>query len=307
MNEVKVSVITSLYRCIYYLKDFLKHLSKTDDPDQCEFIFVHNDPTKEEIDIIEKFIDDSSLNITHLKVGRESLYSSWNRAASCAKGNYLTIWNVDDVRLPDSIKEQAAALNSHSDAAISYGDIIIVSEYNSQTGIVVNEPQYSPQRKSFLYQHHIGCFPMWRKSVHEKIGYFDEQYRIVADLDFQIRVAKRFPLIKVNKQLGFYLAGTPNNLSSNAHLQDMEHTALHLRHGNWDMLSMPYLILAMEKIKISSYKWFGMEHSVSQWSGYNSMSYVKSIPLLFISLFKSPRHFGRRYLKPYIYKYYSKK
>jgi hypothetical protein len=49
------------------------------------------------------------------------------------------------------------------------------------------------------------CMPMWKKTIHEKIGYFDNNYQSAADSDFWLRCAlNRFVFYKLNLPVGLY-------------------------------------------------------------------------------------------------------
>ena len=297
MNNVKVSIITSVYRCEKYLESFLQHLARINHAQECELVLVHNDATAQELSILSSF-KGLDVNIVHIRVAREALYSSWNRAITVASGEYLTIWNVDDVRLPNSIKDQADALDNNPEAAVAYGDYGIVNEYGSVSGEIVFAPDFNNNDTAFLRHHHIGPFPMWRKCVHQKIGYFDEQFKLVADLDFQIRAAKVFQFTKVDKLLGFYLEGTESNLSSNYQLQDLEKTVLHLRYGNFDLIYLTYLFSVGHPYKLHKYTWFHEYHTVSHWTSLKPYWFLINLPRIAVSFYRLPRHLARRYLRP---------
>jgi hypothetical protein len=148
---------------------------------------------------------------------------------------------------------------------------------------------------------------MWRKEIHSAIGYFDEQFKIVADLDFQVRVAAKFSLIKVNRSLGFYLQGTSANLSSNSPLQDRELTAVHLRYGNFDSLNLAHLVNAVTKISLFRHKWFGSYHKMTPWTLRGFCLYGMRFPLVLLSMLKLPRHLARMFLKQRFYKWFPRK
>ncbi|MEJ7766820.1 MAG: glycosyltransferase [Chitinophagaceae bacterium] len=297
----RITVITSLYNCQQYLRGYFEAIKKIENKDEIEILLIHNSPTDEEMAIVNGFLSEMTF-IRHIIIEREGLYATWNRGVALAKGDYITTWNVDDVRLPNSLREQADSLDNNSRAALSYGDFIIVNNYGSTNGKQVNEPQFDPSNRTFYRQHHIGCFPMWRKSIHETIGYFDEQFRLIADLDFQIRIARKYRLIKISTQLGFYLEGTPANLSSNFDLQDKEHTVLHLRFGNFNLLYFTHLLNGLNNFKVFKHKWFGEYHNLTSWTSQDRFQYASRFPLVLVSVFNFPRHFARRYLKPYFSK-----
>lgn len=284
----KISVLTSLFNCLDFLEGYFDAVKNINNQDDIEILLLHNSPKQEELIIINQYLPVLPF-VKHIIIPeREGLYSTWNRGVNLAKGKYVTIWNVDDVRLPNSLSEQAYALDSNQDAALSYGNFVIVNKYGSREGVDKVELEYESNPKSFLRVHHIGCFPMWRKDIHDTVGLFDEQFKLVADLDFQIRVSQKYPLVKVNTKLGYYLENTPTNLSSNRKLQRTERTALNVRYGNFDLLHLPYLLSSLRKIKVTQYKWNGVYHQKREWAESNFMDSVKKFPLIAISLFNLP-------------------
>lgn len=278
------------------------HLSQITNPEHCEVIFVHNDPLLSELDILASF-ESQGLQVIHLKVEREPLYCSWNRAIAIARGEFLTIWNIDDIREPDSLAAQASALQSDSEAMLAYGHYTKVSVYGNFQGEVNRAPRFEDKDAAFHKFHQIGPFPMWRRQLHDLIGLFDEQFKLVADLDFQIRAAKVSRFVRVGGHLGYYLEGTPDNLSSNYKLQDLELTILHLRYGNFDRIYLTHLLAALRSGSILRYKWYGKLQPLSKWTEVHTNTYLLNFPLLIIPLLKLPRHFARQYFRPYARKY----
>jgi glycosyltransferase involved in cell wall biosynthesis len=297
----RISVITSLYNSQQYLDGYFKAVGEMKHTDEIEILLIHNAANAEELQIISKYLPQFPF-IRHFQVGREGLYATWNRGISLAKGEYVTPWNVDDIHLPESLKQQADALDANPAAGLSYGDFLIVRKYGDTEGFAVNEPQFDRKNPTFYRQHHIGCFPMWRRSIHEKIGYFDEQFRLIADLDFQVRVAKAYGLVKIPQKLGYYLEGTPGNLSSNTRLQDMEHTVLHLRYGNFNLLYLTHLFEALKKFRIFEYKWFGEFHKAEKRTVAERNAYLLRLPRLLVAVANLPRHLARKHFKTYFYK-----
>ncbi len=84
MNTIKISIITSIYRCSEFLEQYLFHVSRITNLAECEVILVHNDPTTEELAILDNCVD-KPIHLVHLRVPREGLYTSWNRAIQVAR------------------------------------------------------------------------------------------------------------------------------------------------------------------------------------------------------------------------------
>ena len=58
------------------------------------------------------------------------------------------------------------------------------------------------------------CMPVWRKSLHEENGWFDETYRSASDWDFWLRCAFAGSVYKkLNEPLGLYYFN-PNGMST---------------------------------------------------------------------------------------------
>ena len=235
-DKVKISVLTSLYHCEQYLEDFFHYLSEIKGVNQIEMLLLHNDPQENEMQIINRWLPEMPF-VRHILIPeRETLYRSWNRGIMLSQGEYITVWNVDDVRFPDSILQQADALDKNPEAAIAYGDIWISETYGDRDGYCTNSPTNN-HNKIFLKRYHISCFQMWRKSIHDTIGYYDEQFKCVADFDFQIRSALHFPFVKTAEPLGIYLEGHPDKLSYNG-FSEIERNVIYLRYGVYQYLNI---------------------------------------------------------------------
>ncbi len=298
----RISVITSLFNCQQYLEGYFKAASQIVNKDEIEVLLIHNAPTENELKIINSFLPAFPF-IRHIVIEqREGLYATWNRGIKMARGKYVGTWNVDDIRLPHSLSDQANALDQNNLAALAYGDFKIVSKYGNTDGKSVHEPEFNSTSNTFHHNFHIGCFPMWRKEIHDTIGYFDEQFKLIADLDFQIRVAKKYHMVKVRRQLGYYLEGTAANLSSNFSIQDKEHTVLHLRYGNFNSIFLTHLIHGLRNYEIFKFKWFGAYHPMSHWVTKDKFSYIVKFPTIIFSLIKWPRHMAKKYLKKHLIK-----
>jgi len=200
---------------------------------------IHNDATEEELDILDRFIK-PGMHVLHILVKREGLYESWNRGIMAASGEYLAIWNVDDIRTPDSLCAQKAALEQ-SKAMMCYGDFYGTRKYGPFTEKLYRYDEYEICKKEAFRRHIIGCFPMWRKSIHRQIGYFDEQFRLVSDYEFQLRLIRRYPMVKAPQLLGYYLENAGHKLSSNRRMQLRERTAVELRYRMYKKIMLHIL------------------------------------------------------------------
>lgn len=238
----RISVVTSMYRCYQYLEVFFDAVDRIINKDECEFLIIFNDPTEEENKKVRQRIEGKPY-FRYIVVDREPLYASWNRGARLAKAKYIANWNVDDVRLPESLKRQADTLDMNPECAITYGDTISVQNYGDTTGRLNHELDYKKETaKQFKNSFFMSCFPMWRKSIHDEIGYFDEQFKLVGDFEFQIRAAFKYPFVKTQGVLGYFLAGGGGaRLSQHIVRHIIEDNVTYLRYGVYEKVNLCYL------------------------------------------------------------------
>ncbi len=222
----KVSTITPCYNMGRYMKGFLDNLSTQTHKD-LEVILDHNDPTEAEVKLVEDY-NDKYDNIFHIQVeGVDPIGISMNRCIENASGDYLCIWNVDDLRTPDSIEVMAKALDENSDVDFVYGNYYIVPSFGSTNGQYVDETGKEEYLKVGMI---LGPFFMFRKSALKKSGVFDEQLMSGADYDLALRLAFNGKGLHIPFNLGYYL-NDGQGLSTGNRKQPIERTVIELRYG----------------------------------------------------------------------------
>jgi hypothetical protein len=121
-------------------------------------------------------------------------------------------------------------------------------------GQLIDHHQY-PQKeytRSFL----LGPFFMFRKSLCEKIGYFDEQLRSGADFDFAIRLAANSRVDMIQSIDGYFLDVQKGLSTRGDNRQPIERTVVELRYGIMDKVDSRF-IPATTEYNIYEIKQFG--------------------------------------------------
>jgi glycosyltransferase involved in cell wall biosynthesis len=234
-TNIVVSTITSCYKGKKYLKTFLENLPKQSFFNQLEIVLAHNEPDNEELEWVKNFQKKYPQHLKHIIFEKVTpLGTSWNTCINNASGNLLTIWNIDDTRTTNSIEVQAQELINNNTIDIVYGDYATVKTFGSTNSTLIKH-EHIPESE-FTRSMIWGPFFMFRKSIIEKAGYFDEQFKSALDLDFTIRLALHGKAKHVKQNLGYFLnAGT--GLSTNANTpNNIERTAIELRYGIYDKI-----------------------------------------------------------------------
>ena len=256
----KVSTITPCFNMSKYMKGFLDNLSTQTHKD-LEIVLDHNDPSDEEVKLVEEYNEQYD-NILHIKVeGVDPIGTSMNRCIEYATGDYLCIWNVDDLRTPDSIEVMAKALDDNPDVDFVYGNYTIVPKFGGTEGQYVDETGREEELTTGMI---LGPYFMFRKSILEKSGVFDEQLIQGADYDLALRLAFNGKGLHLPINLGYYLnEGLGQSTKPNSK-QPIERTGIELRY-NIRVLEhhlVPYtrqydvenIIVDEEKIPVSNLK-----------------------------------------------------
>jgi len=217
--RVLVSALASLYRGGDFIEQFMDNLTEQDGFDeQCELIIVDADSPENEYETIRRY-EGRHKNIRYIRCNyRIGIYDAWNVAAKAAQGQYLTNTNMDDLRRHDSLLLQAGVLENLPFVDVVYQDLFYtfdprlsfdeIAAFGHKTAL----PVITPHNMIHFNSPHNA--PMWRKRLHDELGYFDTRYKSAGDYEFWMRclaAGKKF--YKINDQHVAYYQN-PKGLST---------------------------------------------------------------------------------------------
>jgi GT2 family glycosyltransferase/Tfp pilus assembly protein PilF/SAM-dependent methyltransferase len=208
-SKIKVSAIVSTYNSEKFIRGCLKDLMEQSlyKKGKLEVIVVDSCSQQAEGSIVKEFQHKYS-KIKYLRTERrETIYKAWNRAIKAASGEFITTSNTDDRHRIDALEHLADELEKYPDIGLVYADVFVTNFENQIFGKHIHcgyhiRPDYSPE--IMLSGCHMGPQPMWRKSIHETVGYFSDEYQSAGDYDFWCRVALNYPMKHVPEFLGLY-------------------------------------------------------------------------------------------------------
>jgi len=233
MRTPLISTITPCFRMKPYLKLFLEELPKQTIFNQIEIVLDHNEPDEEELSWINEFQKKHPGRLKHLITDPvKPIGTSMNYCIREASAPLLTIWNVDDLRTPNSMELMVQAFNE--DADIVYGNFEVVSSFGSKSGPLTDFLRYQNQPEEFTRSMLLGPFMAFRKSLCKKAGYFDEQLKSGADFDLAVRLAFHGKPSLAKGLLGYYLNEGKGASTRPNSKQALDRTAIELRFGIYD-------------------------------------------------------------------------
>lgn len=216
----KISIFASVYNSDEYIEQYLEDITRqTIFKEKCELVLVNpNSPGNEE-KIIKQYMEKYP-NIVYKKLDHDpGIYDTWNEAIKLCSGDYVTNANLDDRKAPNSIEKHAKMLFSSPDVDLVYADSYIMNEPNKRWEDIKQDTQkYNFEHfsiEAMLRGNPPHNNPMWRKSLHEKNGWFNQKYRSAGDWDFWLRCAfNGAKYKKINETLGIYYFN-PKGMSTN--------------------------------------------------------------------------------------------
>lgn len=234
-----ITAIVSTYNSEQFIRGCLEDLEAQTIADRLEIIVIDSGSPQNEGQIVQEFQQRYS-NIKYVRTEREPLYQAWNRAIKMATGKYLTNANTDDRHRPDALERMADALENDPDVALVYSHQLIndranVPFHESNPVGMLERPAYD--RSIMLSGCHMGSHPMWRRSLHDEIGYFDERLRSAGDYEFWCRIALSHDLKLVPEVLSAYYYNTQGIELSNQGLSLKETNIT--QHMYRDLLTQP--------------------------------------------------------------------
>jgi GT2 family glycosyltransferase len=175
----------------YYAEDFMAGRLQNlldQDPVPDMVVVCKHDSVEEQIARdygVEKIVTTSHI---------PTIGAAWNAAIEQASGDYCVIANTDDRFLPGGLKMLSDVLDNVPAAGYVFSDLFLV-----KYGITTPRPNHGrldkpgliPAAYAKLKQRYFcGPMPMWRRSLHNKYGYFYEHYIVASDYDWVLRLAK---------------------------------------------------------------------------------------------------------------------
>jgi glycosyltransferase involved in cell wall biosynthesis len=208
----KVTVIVSLYNAESKLLSFLRQLSAQSlvTQEDIEVVLVDSGSPTNEYTAFKAFMEEAPLPMLYVRTAnRETIQAAWNRGIKLAKGQYLSFLGVDEGVHPDAYAILAAALDQQSDVDWVMADSIVTNV--DKHGAFVSDVMTYDRRgynQGLVYLE--TCYLSWvgglyRRSIHDRFGYYDEAFRGAGDTEFKCRILPHIKSAHVPQTLGLFL------------------------------------------------------------------------------------------------------
>jgi hypothetical protein len=181
-----------------FIDSYFNNIQQQVNFNRIEFIIVYSEWSN-------KF--DKYANLSNIRFIQEDqklgAYHAWNLGIINATAEYVTNWNIDDLRFPlnNKIKYDTLSKNLQLDLVYNWYVGVTPEELEADVNIYSKPIQQYPDE---YHNHtHIACMagpdPLWRKTFHLFGGLFNfKEYSIIGDWEMWIRMSRmglKFKLI----------------------------------------------------------------------------------------------------------------
>lgn len=235
-SEYRATIIVSLYKAEQKLKYFLETLQNQTliKRGEAEVILVDSGSPTEEYEVFKTLAPTLGYDLLYVRSPqRETIQSAWNRGIKLAHSPYLSFLGVDETIVPDCLEILAQELDQDPtlDWVIGHS---LVTNVDSQGSWVNDVMLYdrTDYRQDLVYLE--TCYLSWvgalyRKSIHDRFGYYDASFRGAGDTEFKSRVLPFINSKAVDKTLGLFwnYPDERTTQSPNAEIEDLRAWYIH--------------------------------------------------------------------------------
>lgn len=189
INMPKVSIVLPSYNGERYIREAIQSVCEQTYRDW-ELIIVDDCSIDNTLKIAEYFSEkDGRIRVIH-NDNNKRLPASLNIGFSQANGSYLTWTSDDNIYHKNAIEKMVDYLDEHTVVPLVRSQMEIIDENNK-----IIEKKIDFDCESFLFYNNIGACFMYRKSVLECIGGYDENLFCVEDYDYWMRIYEKYNCI----------------------------------------------------------------------------------------------------------------
>jgi len=296
---MKVSIVTVCKNAERHIREAIRSVARQTYPD-IEYIIVDGDSSDRTLEIVDEY---ENIVDRFLSEPDSGVFAAMNKGIQLATGSYIYFLNADDYLVDEKVIEDVAEfLKIHSDCDVLYGNL----EVREESGIVhVFEPPRPEEIAEFMI---YGSMPhqatFAKAEIFEKLGGFNEQYRIVADGVWFLNLLQ-YDFINwyyYPRTIGSYFMGgltTENNRETRTEFWKAQNRASIYQNEHWHqkrLLKFQQIILKFEQ-ELTDYK--NQLSSYREQARYSQLDYSddkrgdKPIQLLLTDLYESHRRVKR--------------
>lgn len=211
-----ITVLVSIYNSGRWIENRLDNIFSSTIKNNLNVVCINaNSPDPLDDSVPRKF------PCKYMKLNNDlSLYDTWNQIIKDHSTEYYTNANTDDIVSPNAYEKMLNIISKDRDLGCIYPSWHTTHIDNLKWADTANPNKCDHnggqpgQFAGDVSRASPGHFPMWRRQLHDAVGYFDPSFTALADAHFWCRVhyKTKYKFLWLNEPLGCYLWRQGDNL-----------------------------------------------------------------------------------------------
>lgn len=193
----KITVITPSFNQVNFLERTILSVLNQNYPN-LEYIIIDGGSMDGSVELIRKYEKFLAYWVSEKDDGQSQAI---NKGLRRATGEWVAWQNSDDIFYPGTFSSLAEAVKNNSQSILFVGNMNLIDEHDK----IINNLKYvTPTYKSLLAEGMVltNQAAFWRRDLHEKIGYLNENLHYGFDFEWFLRVLLTGRATHVNQTWG---------------------------------------------------------------------------------------------------------
>lgn len=198
--SARVSIVTPSYNQAEFLEETIRSVLGQDYP-AIEYIVVDGGSTDGSVEIVKRYADRLAWWVSEPDGGQTA---ALNKGFARANGDYVGWINSDDTLLPGAVSTAVAALEARPDAALAFGDAVVVDEQGGRLRLFKAEDLDVREMLRRCRDPIVQQGSLIRRDALDVVGGVDESLHTCFDFKLMIALGLRYPSVRIDEPLGTY-------------------------------------------------------------------------------------------------------
>lgn len=216
-----------------------------------EIIYLDNDSSDNTFNVAKNALGQSHIPYQIFSNPEsKGISDNFNFLYQHSSGEYILPLSTDDWLTPDSIEEKINYFQHHPEFGMVYSSCYMFHYENQETEICPKKHKFKEGwvLEELLKEYFVSTTGyVIKKSTIEAVGTFDENSPL-EDWDMCIRIAEKFPIGRLNKELAYYGIKTGVNISSNYNYMLDGYDYIAKKYAHYDEIAETKKLIALEKV-----------------------------------------------------------
>lgn len=174
----KLTILVAMWKAGRFLQAKIDNLKRLEGFENCWVVLLNCQNHDRENEVYHDFVEENDNVLAIQYDNHVNLYPTWNDGIKATESDYIMNSNVDDMLHPTFANRCCGWLDSHQEYACVSTRVLVTYKPNQPDASKWEHDRIMPFKR---YPHSsAGPCPVWRRSLHEKYGYFGN-YRVIGD------------------------------------------------------------------------------------------------------------------------------